>query len=77
MVSGKELDYLLIYRKEFLNSRDSRVSETFVSSILALLDLCRKNDYFASNEICYEHLNGLGTGITLAQTWTCLGIGKF
>ena len=61
--------YIYIYRR----------SETFVSStsILAALDLCMKNNYFTFNEKIYKQINGVGTGIKLAPTWACLGMGKF
>ena len=47
------------------------------NSILMALDLCLKNIYFSFNDKVYKQISGVGTGIKLAPTYACLGMGKF
>ena len=68
--------------KEFLESRSFQTDgddDMFVStnSILTALDLCLKNNYFSFNDKVYQQVSGVGTGIKLAPTYACLGMGKY
>ena len=47
------------------------------NSILAALDLCLNKNFFKFNEKIYKQIRGVGTGIKLAPTFACLGLGKF
>ena len=47
------------------------------NSILRALDLCLKNNHFTFNKKVYKQISGVGTGIKLAPTYACLGMGKF
>jgi hypothetical protein len=68
--------------KEFLESRPTQTNEegdNFVSSqsLLSALDLCLKSNYFKFNQKIYKQTRGVGTGINLAPTYACLGLGKY
>ena len=41
------------------------------------LDLCIKNNYFEFHGKVYKQVGGVGTGVKLAPTYACLGLGKF
>ena len=67
--------------KEFMNSETFQQDggEEMVSgnSILTALQLCLKNNFFSFNEKVYKQISGVGTGVKLAPTYACLGLGKF
>jgi hypothetical protein len=66
--------------KEFLESRSQQDGDDpFVStnSLLTALGLCLKNNYFSFNEKIFKQISGVGTGIKLAPTYACLGLGKY
>ena len=68
--------------KEFLENRTIQGvgdDDFFVStnSILTALDLCLKNNFFTFNNKVYKQISGVGTGIKLAPTYACLGMGKY
>ena len=68
--------------KEFLENRPTQTSEdgdNFVSSqsLLSALDLCLRSNYFKFNQKIYKQTRGVGTGIKLAPTYACLGLGKY
>ena len=65
--------------REFLESRIEQDEDNFVStnSILTALSLCLKNNYFTFNKKIYKQCSGVGTGIKLAPTYACLGLGKY
>jgi hypothetical protein len=68
--------------KEFLEKRQSIPSDggdNFVStqSLLSALDLCLKSNYLKFNKKIYKQIKGVGTGIKLAPTYACLGLGKY
>jgi hypothetical protein len=67
--------------KEYLNSRifqqggqDDSVS---VSSILAALGLCLDSNCFRFDNKIYKQISGVGTGVKMAPTYACLGMGKY
>ena len=39
--------------------------------------LCLNNNFFSFNDKLYKQISGVGTGIKLAPTFACLGLGKF
>ena len=47
------------------------------NSILTALSLCVKNNFFTFNNKIYKQICGVGTGIKLAPTYACLGLGKY
>ena len=47
------------------------------NSILTALDLCLQNNYFKFGDKIYKQKRGVGTGIKLAPTYACIGVGKF
>lgn len=47
------------------------------NSILVALDLCLKNNYFQFDDKIYKQKRGVGTGIKLAPTYACIGVGKY
>ena len=47
------------------------------NSILLALDLCLKSKLFNFNGKAYKQIGGVGTGVQLAPTYVCLGLGKF
>jgi hypothetical protein len=67
--------------KEYLENRteDNDDEENIVStnSILTALGLCLKNNLFSFNNKIYKQISGVGTGIKLAPTYACLGLGKY
>ena len=65
--------------KEFLESETFQQDGNTVTknSILAALDLCLKNNFFTFNEKVYKQISGVGTGVKLAPTYACLGLGSF
>jgi hypothetical protein len=65
--------------KEYLESRIYLQDGDDVSanSILMALDLCLKNNHFTFNKKVYKQISGVGTGLKLAPTYACLGMGKF
>ena len=67
--------------KDYLESRIFQMDgdENLVStnSILTALNLCLKNNYFYFNKKIYKQIKGVGTGIKLAPTYACLGMGKY
>ena len=67
--------------KEYLESRISQEdgNESFVSStsLLSALDLCLESNIFTFDEKIYRQVNGVGTGVKLAPTYACLGLGKY
>ena len=68
--------------KEFLESRDTQGGQggdNFVStqSLLDALELCLKSNYFKFNNKIYKQISGVGTGIKLAPTYACIGLGKY
>ena len=65
--------------KEFLNSETFRRDRNTLTknSVLAALDLCLKNNFFTFNEKMYKQISGVGTGVKLAPTYACLGLGRF
>ena len=44
---------------------------------LKALDLCIRNNYFEFNGKIYKQTGGVGTGIKLAPTYACIGMGDF
>jgi hypothetical protein len=65
--------------KEFIDSDIFQKDGNTVSrnSILTALDLCLKNNYFSFNDKIYKQISGVGTGVKLAPTYACLGLGSF
>ena len=65
--------------KEFLEKRIDDGNDEFVStnSILTALNLCVKNNFFSFNNKIYKQICGVGTGVKLAPTYACLGLGKY
>ena len=65
--------------KEFVESEIFQQDGGSVSahSILTALDLCLKNSFFCFNDKVYKQISGVGTGVKLAPTYACLGLGKF
>ena len=65
--------------KEFVESDIFQQDGGSVSahSILTALDLCLKNNFFCFNDKVYKQISGVGTGVKLAPTYACLGLGKF
>ena len=65
--------------KEYLESRTflGDGNDVSTNSILTALNLCLKNNYFCINEKVYKQIHGVGTGIKLAPTYACLGLGKY
>ena len=65
--------------KEFVESEIFQQDGESVSanSILTALDLCLKNNFFCFNDKVYKQISGVGTGVKLAPTYACLGLGKF
>ena len=68
--------------KDFLDTRINQGGaddDCFVSSnsILTALDLCLKNNHFTFNDKIYKQISGVGTGLKLAPTYACLGLGKY
>jgi hypothetical protein len=67
--------------KEYLESRnfqkDGKDNFVSTSSLLSALELCLKNNIFEFNEKIYKQVHGVGTGVKLAPTYACLGLGKF
>ena len=47
------------------------------NSLLSVVDLCLKNNIFQFNNKIYKQINGVGTGVKLAPSYACLGLGKF
>ena len=45
--------------------------------ILKALDLCIRNNYFEFNGKIFKQVGGVGTGVKLAPTYACIGMGKF
>ena len=65
--------------REYLESRNFQGDGNHVSSnsILTALNLCLKNNFFSFNGKVYKQIHGVGTGIKLAPTYACLGLGKY
>jgi hypothetical protein len=68
--------------REFLEKRTIQGggdSDFFPStnSVLAALELCLKNNYFQFDSKIYKQKRGVGTGIKLAPTYACIGVGKY
>ena len=66
--------------KEFLQGRregDPENMKIKTESILKALDLCLKSNFFEFNDKIYQQTGGVGTGIKLAPTYACLGMGKY
>ena len=67
--------------KEYLESRicPEAGKESFVSTsaLLAALELCLHNNVFSFNKKNYTQIRGVGTGVKLAPTYACLGLGKY
>jgi hypothetical protein len=65
--------------REFVDSDTFKQDGNKVSrsSILTALDLCLKNNFFTFNEKTYKQISGVGTGVKLAPTYACLGLGNF
>jgi hypothetical protein len=67
---------------EFLNKRinhGGQGGDSFVSteSILKSLELCLKSNNSKFNNKIYTQISGVGTGVKLAPTYACLGLGKY
>ena len=41
------------------------------------MDLCLKSNFFLFNKRIYKQVSGVGTGVKLAPTYACLGLGKY
>ena len=66
--------------REYLESRISQADgnyEVSTNSILTALNLCLKNNYFVFNKKIYKQIHGVGTGVKLAPSYACLGLGKY
>ena len=63
--------------KDFLESPDFEVGSVSKNSILAALELCLKNNHFQFDKKIYKQISGIGTGLKLAPSYACLGIGKY
>ena len=67
--------------KEFLENRRQSMDENenlvSTNSILTAFGLCLKNNYFTFNKKIFKQISGVGTGIKLAPTYACLGLGKY
>jgi hypothetical protein len=68
--------------KEFLESRNAQGEQggdNFVStkSLLDALELCLKSNTFKFNKKIYKQISGVGTGVKLAPTYACIGLGKY
>ena len=68
--------------KEFLNKRinqGDQGGDSFVSTetILKALELCLKSNNFKFNNKTYTQISGVGTGVKLAPTYACIGLGKY
>ena len=68
--------------KEFLSKRinqGGQGGDSFVSteSILKALELCLKSNNFKFNNKIYKQISGVGTGVKLAPTYACIGLGKY
>jgi hypothetical protein len=61
--------------KEYLENRTEK--EVSTNAILTALDLCLKSNFFVFNKQVYKQVSGVGTGVKLAPTYTCLGLGKY
>ena len=62
--------------KTFLENMNSE-TKVSASSILKALDLCIKNNFFQFNGKIYQQTGGVGTGVKLAPTYACIGVGQF
>jgi hypothetical protein len=65
---------------EYVNGRNVDPDEeenVSADSIMKALDLCLRNNFFKFNEKLYQQRGGVGTGIKLAPTYACLGMGNF
>ena len=68
--------------KTYVESTDFEgggVNEPQVSarSIMKALDLCIRKNFFEFNGKIYKQTRGVGTGIKLAPTYACIGMGDF
>ena len=61
--------------KEYLENRTEK--EVSTNAILTALDLCLKSNFFVFNKQVYKQVSGVGTGIKLAPTYACLGLGRY
>ena len=72
--TGACRDFLL-NRTEQGGGDDNYIPTT--NSVLAALELCLKNNYFQFDDKIYKQKRGVGTGIKLAPTYACIGVGKY
>ena len=67
--------------KDYLDSdiyqQDGNLKSVSGDSIMAALNLCLNSNYFCFNEKIFRQKSGVGTGVKLAPTYACLGLGKF
>ena len=67
--------------REFLENRnyqqDGNSCSVSTESILSALELCLESSFFKFNDRLYKQVGGIGTGLKLAPTYACLGMGKF
>ena len=85
MYNNMDLDLGTKACKEFLDSRYTNNNLSFsedelevsTQALLDALELCVNNNFFKFNSQVYKRAGGVGTGIKLAPSFACLGVGKF